>query len=255
MHPTSRSIKVAIVDDEPLARARLRDLVSALTGYEIVGEASDGEDALELLDQTEPDVVLADVRMPGMDGLQLARRLQAMDTPPALIFTTAYPEHALSAIEAGAAAYLLKPVRREKLQTALWRASRITRLQQQAAPVSAPPNARREFLNVASRDGVARIPVASILYFLAEHKYTTVRHLHGEALLEKPLKELELQLAPDFLRIHRKILVAKRYVSALERSRDDESLYWLHLRPGGPALPVARRRLAEVRRVLDEDGA
>jgi two-component system response regulator AlgR len=248
-------MRVVIVDDEPLARERLRRLLAEFPGYDVVGEAGDGESALDVIDDEEPDLVLLDIRMGGMDGLQVARQLSEMDVPPAVIFTTAYSEHALSAFDANAQAYLLKPVRLDKLKEALMRVRKPTRAQKPkaAVPVAGDPGKpKREFVLATTRDGLVRVPVEDIVYFLADQKYTTVRHLHGEVLIEESLKTLETDFAPWFLRIHRKALVATRFIAGLERDRQGDQHHWLKMKHSTTPLPVSRRRLAEVRRFLTD---
>lgn len=245
-------MRVVIVDDEPLARERLRRLLQEFPGYEVVGEAGDGESALDVVDDEEPDLVLLDIRMGGMDGLQVARQLSEMDVPPAVIFTTAYAEHALSAFDASAQGYLLKPVKLEKLRDALQRVRKPTRAHK-AKPVEAAAGApKREFVLATTRDGLVRVPVPDILYFLADHKYTTVGHLHGEVLIEESLKTLEADLIPLFLRVHRKALVNTRFIAGLERDRHGDQHHWLKLKHVSEPLPVSRRRLAEVRRFMTD---
>lgn len=240
-------MRIAIVDDEPLARERLKRLLQELPGYQLVGEAGGGEAALRMIDDEEPDVVLLDIRMDEVDGLQVARQLAAYDPPPAIVFTTAYPEHALSAFDAQAAAYLLKPVRLEKLRDALLRLRRQHRAQTAS---SAAPQQQAGFITASSREGLRRIPVSDIVYFLADQKYTTVHHLHGEDLIELPLKDLETELGDGFLRVHRKALVATQFIVALERGREGDEGHLLRLRHASELVPVARRRVAEVRRFL-----
>ena len=247
-------MRVVIVDDEPLARERLRRLLQDFPGYEVVGEAGDGESALDVIDDEEPDLVLLDIRMGGMDGLQVARQLQELELPPAVIFTTAYSEHALSAFDANAQAYLLKPIRLEKLKEALMRVRKPNRALKPS--VSAPDVAarpKREHVLATTRDGLIRVPVDDIVYFLADQKYTTVCHLHGEVLIEESLKTLEDDFSPWFLRIHRKALVATRFIAGLERDREGEQHHWLKMKHAKEPLPVSRRRLAEVRRYLTSD--
>ena len=246
-------MRVVIVDDEPLARERLRRLLADFPGYEVVGEAGDGEAALDVIDEEEPDLVLLDIRMGGMDGLQVSRQLQEMEVPPAVIFTTAYSEHALSAFDANAQAYLLKPIRLEKLKEVLMRVRKPTRAQQPR--VTTPDDTgkpKREFVLATTRDGLVRVPAEDIIYFLADQKYTTVCHLHGEVLIEESLKTLEEDFAPWFLRIHRKALVATRFIASLERERHGEQHHWLRVKHASNPLPVSRRRLAEVRRFITE---
>ncbi len=245
-------MRVVIVDDESLARERLKRLLQEFPGYEVVGEAADGESALGVIDNEEPDLVLLDIRMGGVDGLHVARSLAEYDPPPAVIFTTAYSEHALSAFDTNAAAYLLKPIRLEKLKEALQRARRPTRAQKPKTTDDSNAKPEREFITATSRDGLIRVRAEDIVYFLADQKYTTVHHLHGEVLIEESLKTLEDDFAPWFLRVHRKALVATRFIAGLERDRDGEQLHWLTMKHAEKPLPVSRRRLAEVRRFLTE---
>jgi two-component system, LytTR family, response regulator AlgR len=253
-------MRIVIVDDEPLARERLRRLVQEFPGYEVIGEAGDGESALALIKDKQPDVVLLDIRMPGMDGLQVARLLGEEKTPPAIVFTTAFSEHALSAFDASATAYLLKPIKKEKLKEALQRARKPSRAMQLTVERTDRERPKREFVLATTRDGLVRVPAEDIVYFLADQKYTTVHHLHGEVLIEESLKTLEEDFAPWFLRIHRKALVATRFILSLERGKDDSDEHHLvRLRHATEPLPVSRRRLAEVRRYLtdqsDDSGA
>ncbi len=251
-------MRVVIVDDEPLARERLRRLMAEFPGYEIIAEAGDGETALDVIEDEEPDLVLLDVRMGGTDGITVARQLALLDMPPAIIFTTAYAEHALSAFDAQADAYLLKPVRKEKLRDALLKVRKLSRAQKPATPPR-DPNAKstREFILATTREGLVRVPVSDVLYFLADQKYTTVCHLHGEVLIEESLKTLEEDLGGHFLRVHRKALVATKFIASLERRKgeelDEDSAHWLKMRHSATLLPVSRRRLAEVRRFLTSD--
>ncbi len=244
-------MRIVIVDDEPLARERLRRLLAEFPGYEVVGEAGEGAAALALIRETQPDVVLLDIRMPGMDGLQVARHLAEEKMPPAVVFTTAFSEHALSAFDASATAYLLKPVKKEKLREVLQRARRPSRAAQLTLEKNETARPRREFVLATTREGLVRIAAEDIVYFLADQKYTTVHHLHGEVLIEESLKTLEDDFAPWFLRIHRKALVATRFILALERGKGEEH-HLVRLRHATEALPVSRRRLAEVRRYLTQ---
>ncbi|MGQ0696913.1 MAG: LytR/AlgR family response regulator transcription factor [Panacagrimonas sp.] len=245
-------MRVVIVDDEALARERLKRLLQEFPGYEVVGEAADGESALDVIDNEEPDLVLLDIRMGGIDGLHVARSISEYDPAPAVIFTTAYSEHALSAFDAKASGYLLKPIRLEKLKEALQNARRPTRAQKSKVAGASDARPKREFVTATTREGLIRVPAEDIVYFLADQKYTTVCHLHGEVLIEESLKTLEDDFAPWFLRVHRKALVATRFIAGLERDRGGEQLHWLTMRHANNPLPVSRRRLAEVRRFLTE---
>lgn len=243
-------MKVVVVDDEPLARERLRRMLAEMPGWTMAGEAASGDQALGVISATQPDVVLLDIQMAGVDGLQVARRLAEQPTPPAVIFTTAHGEHALSAFETTAVGYLLKPIRRDKLAEALARARRPTRAQLLAL-TGTLPSAEAAFIHAHTRDGVTRVPVAEVLYFLADQKYTTVRHLRGEVLIEESLNSLEERLGTPFLRIHRKVLVQTRFIEKLERGSDFQ--YRVRLRDLSQPLPVSHRKLSELRKLLSAE--
>jgi two-component system response regulator AlgR len=237
------NLRVLVVDDEPLARERLSHLVEELPAVELAGVAASGEEALLLAGRLRPEVVLLDIRMPGMDGLEAAHHLARLPEPPAVIFTTAFEQHALAAFDAQAAGYLLKPVRADKLKEALERARRPTRAQlARIAEGAAGPRTR---IAVRARDGLRLIPVDDILYFIAEQKYTTLRHLAGEELIEESLKSLEEEFAERFVRVHRNSLVAVAHIEGIDR--DDEGHQAVRLR-GGATLPVSRRLATEVLR-------
>src|SRR5262249_50010866 len=157
-----------------------------------------------------PDVVLLDVRMPGIDGIEAARHMNLLEQPPAVIFTTAYDEYAMKAFDAQAVGYLLKPIRKEKLAAALAHASRLTRPQLQS--VGTGTESRRSHIAIKLREGLKLIPLEDVQYFFAEQKYTTVRHLKGEDLIEDSLRALEDEFGSDFVRIHRNALVSVRHL-------------------------------------------
>jgi len=239
------SLRVLVVDDEPPARERLKQLLDELPDTELAGEAGSGEEALAVAADTRPDVVLLDVRMPGMGGLEAARHLADLPDPPAVVFTTAYEQHALEAFDAQASGYLLKPVRRERLATALERLRRPTRIQR---AVMADPPATRTHVTARVRDQLKLIPVRDILCFVAEQKYTMVRHVAGEDLIEDSLRSLEQEFAGEFVRIHRNALVSIAQIESLDREPDGR--YAVNLRHGGGTLQVSRRLAAEVLRRL-----
>ena len=241
------TLRVLVVDDEPLARARLRQLLAEIPDAECVGECPTGEEALSLAASAAPDVVLLDIRMPGIGGLEAARRIAVLPEPPAVIFTTAYEQHALEAFDAEASGYLLKPVRRDRLAAALERARRLRRNRSPALQ-DAEGGQRRLHVSARVRDQLKLIPVGDVLCFLAEQKYTTVRHLGGEDLIEDSLRSLEEEFGAQFVRIHRNALVAIAQVEALERDADGHA--WVRLRHGGGRLQVSRRLAAEVQRRL-----
>jgi two-component system, LytTR family, response regulator AlgR len=237
------SVRVLIVDDEAPARERLRSLLTEIGDVEIAGEAATGEQALTSAAQCHPDVVLLDVRMPGIDGIEAARHLNLLDQPPAIIFTTAYDEYALPAFDAQAIGYLLKPIRKEKLAAALAHAGRLTRPQLQT--IGSAPSAARSHIAVKHREGLRLIPVGEVLYFLAEQKYTTVRHLKGEDLIEDPLRALEDEFGTDFVRIHRNTLVSASHLERIDRT--PEGQYVVRLKGCEAPLQVSRRMASELR--------
>ncbi|HEY4646353.1 MAG TPA: LytTR family DNA-binding domain-containing protein [Steroidobacteraceae bacterium] len=239
-------MKILIVDDEPPARDRLKRLVEELEGCECAGEAGNGTEAVTMAGRLAPDVVLMDIRMPGMDGVEAARHLSRLDEPPAVIFVTAYDEYALQAFETQAVGYLLKPVRREKLADTLQRAARLTKPQLAMLAREVAPKQRRTHLSVRMRGELRLIPVEEVLFFLADQKYVTVRHLGGEELIEESLRALEEEFAPDFVRIHRNALVAARHIASIDRS--GEGQYAVRMRGHADELPVSRRLATDVLR-------
>jgi two-component system, LytTR family, response regulator AlgR len=237
-------LRVLIVDDEPPARDRLKSLLVEIPDTEVVGEALNGHQALSRTHELAPDVVLLDVRMPGMDGIEVARHLNALAEPPAVIFTTAFDEYAVNAFDAHAIGYLLKPIRKEKLAAALTRAGRLTRPQLQK--IAAASNERkRTHIAARRREGLRLIPLEEVQFFFAAQKYTTVRHINGEDLIEDSLRALEEELEADFVRIHRNALVSVRYLERIERGADGQ--YFVRLRGCEAPLQVSRRMAGELR--------
>ena len=237
-------LRVLIVDDEPPARERLKSLLEEIPDTEVVGEATNGQQALARTHELAPDVVLLDVRMPGMDGIEVARHLNALAEPPAVIFTTAFDEYAVNAFDAHAVGYLLKPIRKEKLADALARAGRLTKPQLQK--IAAASNERkRTHIAARRREGLRLIPIEQVQYFFAEQKYTTVRHVNGEDLIEDSLRALEEEFEADFVRIHRNALVSVRYLERIERGADGQ--YFVRLRGCEAPLQVSRRMAGELR--------
>jgi len=245
-------MKVLIVDDEALARSRLRHLIEGMEGWEVVGEAGNGRDALDVFAKTGADVVLLDIRMPGMDGLSAARQLAELDTPPAVIFTTAFDRFAMEAFEVQGVDYLLKPIRSERLHQALERASKPTRAQLSAVNLQGKAEQEegkgRAHIRARMGDQLHLIPIEEVLFFRAEHKYVVVRHVNGEVLVEEPLKQLEEEFADRFQRIHRNALVSVAQVCRLEKI--GRGRFRLHLRDCDESLEVSRRMLPSVRERL-----
>ena len=243
-------MKILIVDDEPPARQRLRQLIEEGTEHEIVGEAGNGEQAIALANAHNPDVVLLDIRMPGVDGIETAHHLNAMDSPPAVVFTTAYDEYAIEAFDARAIGYVLKPVRRERLERSLEHAARITGQMLRQLTESSSLSRQRGHVCTREHDQLKLIPIADIRYFNADQKYVTVHHTGGKSLIDDALKSLEEEFADDFVRIHRNALVALGQIDSLQKTDDGKTVIVLRCDDDTPAdvLPVSRRHLADVRR-------
>ena len=238
-------MRVLAVDDEQLARDRLRRLLDD-GDVELVGEAANGIDAIEAVNALQPDVVLLDIRMPGMDGLEAASHLARLEEPPAVIFCTAYEEHAIEAFDVSAVGYLLKPVRKDALHAALAKAGRVNKAQLQAL---APEDAdARTHICARTRKGIELIPVTEVRFFQADQKYVTVRHGDGELIIDDTLRELEEEFGERFVRIHRNALVAVRYITGLERS--DDGHFSVRLTDVDEPLTISRRHVAGVRKLV-----
>jgi two-component system response regulator AlgR len=238
-------MRILIADDEPLARQRLRDLLAESGAHEVVGEASNGREACELADQLSPDVVLLDIAMPVLDGLEAAHHLSRFDPAPAVVFCTAYDEHALAAFEARAVDYLVKPIRRERLAEALERARRYTGERAAAVMQALPEAQKRTHLCARLRGSLRLIPLDDVHYLQAEEKYVVVHHGRGEDLIEDSLKALEVEFGDRFLRIHRNCLVARDELQELRR--DAEGRVHVKLRHVEEPLEVSRRCLPQLR--------
>ena len=241
------SQRILIADDEPLARDRMRRLVEGLPGYSVCGEAADGDRALQAIAELEPDIVLLDIRMPGADGMDVAAYLSQLERPPAVIFCTAYDHYALQAFDVNASAYLMKPVRKDALATALQRAAKTNRLQPQT-PASA--DLAPGELVVRTYRGTELIDLASLIYCQADQKYVTLHHLQGDVLCDYTLKELEEHYGDHLLRVHRNTLVGTRFIQALHRNANGQAI--LVLRDGLGELPVSRRHASELRQWLQD---
>jgi len=240
-------MKILIVDDEQLARERLqRHLLELDSSYELI-QAENGLVALEQSKQHNPDIVLLDIRMPGMDGIETATKLSELETPPAIIFTTAYDEYALDAFDTHAIAYLLKPIRKEKLDKALQSAKRLNRVQLQNIQTE-ESETQDKHLSVRIHSGVRKIELDDIFYFQAEQKYVTVIYREGEVLIEESLKSLEARFSETFIRIHRNALISKQQLIAIRK--DQQGRYLTELKDVDKKIEVSRRHVAAVRKFL-----
>ena len=241
----NHALRVVLVDDEAPARARLKELIAdcaVQVPAKVVGEAGNGKEALELLESVTADVLLVDIRMPQMSGIEFARHALALESPPAIIFVTAYDEYAIKAFELRALDYLLKPVRRARLLAALTRARGLAAPSGEA--LRGLESAPRRHLSVPERGRITLVPVADILYLKAELKYVTIRTAEREYLLEESLAHLEQEFAEAFVRIHRNCLVAKSRIRGFEKSdvQDGEQGWAVLLEGCAEKLPVSRRQ-------------
>lgn len=241
-------MKILIVDDEPLARQRLAGIINNLVDYETCGEASNGEEALQKAQELKPDILLLDIRMPGMDGIETAHHVNRISKPPAIIFTTAYNDHALEAFETHAVDYVLKPIKQERLCDALDAARRLTRPQLQELKDNNNTDSIRSHICVKIRGSLELVPLDQIRYFLADHKYVTLRTSNHEHLIEESLKSLELEFNHLFTRIHRNALVADRYLVGLEKNNDGHCT--VIISDIEDKLEISRRHLPHVRKKL-----
>jgi two-component system response regulator AlgR len=239
-------MNILIVDDEPLARQRLAGLLKSIPGYQICGEASNGNEALVRAQALKPDIILLDIRMPGMDGLEAARHINQLTRPPAIIFTTAFGDHALKAFETHAVDYLLKPIKQDRLEQALGAAKRLTRPQLQEIKQTDAP-AARSHICVKIRGSLELVPVEDIRYFMADHKYVTLRTVDHEHLLEESLKALEDEFGHLFTRIHRNALVADNHIAGLEKASGHCVVTFKDL---PDKLEISRRHLPQVRKKI-----
>lgn len=237
--------QLLIVDDEAPARDRLESIVGDLPGWHSLGGCASGAEAIGRVEREQPAVVLLDIRMPGMSGIETARHLARLPAPPAVIFTTAYDQYALEAFDSRAVGYLLKPVRRERLESALAHAARLSDALLSELGRRSPGFERRRHIAARVRDELRLIPLDAIHYFQAEQKYVSVFHAGGETLIEESLKQLEEEFPDLFVRIHRSVLVAVAAIEALEK--DTAGGYHVRLRGPGPSLPVSRRQVTELK--------
>ena len=242
-------LRVLLVDDESLARARLRVLLAdcRAPSADVLAEAATAVQAITAIRQQAFDVILLDVRMPGMDGVQLAQAIASMPEAPAVVFVTAHAEHAVQAFEVQAVDYLTKPVRLERLQQALQKVERLAQIN-----IGLQPDLIGEVLIIQDRGRTERVPLAEVLYLKAELKYITVRTATHSYIFDGALSELEEKYAAHFMRVHRNALIARRAVRALVKHFDAEEGEGWAVRLSGidELLAVSRRQLSAVREAI-----
>jgi two-component system response regulator AlgR len=254
-------LRVFIADDETPARERMKELLADIrpaVATTLAGEAANGLDVIERLPGSGTQVLLLDIQMPGMGGLELARHLGGLESPPAIVFVTAHDRHAVEAFELNALDYLMKPVRAERLAAALKKAAAAgpalrERLERAASQAN---GGAREFFSVTERNRILLVPVSEVLFLKAELKYVTLRTRAGEHLIEEPLVSIEREFADRFVRVHRNCLVARAAIRGFERGGadgGDDEPNWNVVIEGVPErLPVSRRQWPVVKSLLPE---
>jgi two-component system response regulator AlgR len=245
-------IPIFIADDEEPARERLKELLSDIAAEvptRVAGEARNGLEAVERIPESGAQIVLLDIQMPGMGGLEVARHLASLENRPTVVFVTAHDRHAVEAFELNALDYLLKPVRAERLASALKKASAPGREQLAKAASTA-----REYLSVAERNRIVLVPVREIVFLRAEQKYVTVRTRSREHLIEEALVALEREFAETFVRIHRNCLVSRAAIRGFERGGGgDDEPHWLVVLEGmEERLPVSRRQWPQLKELVSD---
>ncbi len=248
-------MKVIICDDEPLARDRLKRMLNKIETVEQVDEAANGVELLEKVQQVQPDLVLTDIRMPAMDGLEAAEHIAQMPEPPALVFCTAYDEYAIKAFQVQAIGYLLKPVRQEQLEAVLRQAAKVNKAQlasvreQIEQHESMPQTKQRAYISAKSHRGIELIPVDDVRYFMADQKYVTVRYKNGETLVDETLKGLEAEFGERFVRVHRNALVSIAHVDGIEHVDGQYRVRFVDIED---RVAISRRQASSIKKLLKE---
>ena len=239
-------LNILIADDEAPARNRMRDLLSDIEDVAVVAEAKNGKEAIDLALQTKPDLMLLDIRMPVMDGIEAAQHAQKIEPKPHIIFTTAFDAYAIKAFDLNAIDYLLKPIRLERLQTAINKAHALKPAQIAALK---PLQKTRTHLSIHERGRVLLVPIETIIYLRAELKYITVRTVEREYLIEESLTNLEAEFGERFIRLHRNCLVAPPFIAGYEkRLNQDNEAQWVALLKGiNETVTISRRQQHLVR--------
>ncbi|MDP8913957.1 MAG: LytTR family DNA-binding domain-containing protein [Pseudomonadota bacterium] len=237
-------LRVMVVDDEPLAVERLQLLLARCEGVALVGTASDGEAALRLAEALRPDVMLLDIAMPGMDGIEVARSLGASTVDPAVIFITAFDNFAVAAFDVAAVDYLMKPVDGERLARALGRAR--DTLGKGGRQRSAPSRYVEEFW-VPDQHGLVRIAARDIDRITAERDYMRLHVGPRSWLIYRTIGKLEEELDPElFIRVHRSVILRRDTIAGL--SRDTAGHWAARLRDGGE-IRIGRSHIGGVKKL------
>jgi len=244
---SNQAISIFIVDDESLARERLKRLIEPDQRYQICGEAENGEQALHRIRKILPDIVLLDIRMPGIDGLVVAQKLAELNHPPAIIFCTAYDEYAIQAFKYSAIGYLLKPVRKEDLFQALKQATQLSQLQLKRFEERQVDSSKAFVAH--SWQGHELIQLEDIYFFRADQKYLTIVHRDGETLSDQTLKELEQRYPNALLRTHRNSLVNVAHIHGLSKQSDGQ--YVIRIKGSDHMVSVSRRHVTDIKKRLD----
>ena len=243
-------LNILIADDEAPARNRMRDLLTDIENVALVAEAKNGKEAIDLALQTKPDLMLLDIRMPLMDGIEAAQHAQKLEPKPHIIFTTAFDAYAIKAFDLNAIDYLLKPIRLERLQAAINKAHALQPKQLAALKsLQEPLQKTRGHLSIYERGRVLLVPIETIIYLRAELKYITVRTAEREYLLEESLTSLEAEFGERFIRLHRNCLVAPLFITGYEkRKNEDDEQQWVAILKGIPeTIAISRRQQHLVR--------
>ena len=233
-------LNILIADDEAPARNRLRDLLGDIKNVSIVAEAKNGKEAIDLALETKPELMLLDIRMPVMDGIEAAQHAQKLEPKPHIIFTTAFDAYAIKAFDLNAIDYLLKPIRLERLQTAINKAHA---LQPKQIVALRPLQKSRTHLSIHERGRVLLVPIETIIYLRAELKYITVRTAEREYLIEESLTNLEVEFGERFIRLHRNSLVAPPFIAGYEKRLNAENeQQWVAILKNIPETVAISRR-------------
>lgn len=245
----TKTISVLLVDDEVLARERLKRLLQDERDYHICGEAENGEQAISRISELRPDLAILDIRMPGIDGLQVAEHICTMTPAPAIIFCTAYDEYAIKAFQYQAIAYLLKPIRKEDLLSALKSAGKLSQLQIKQLQAQTDSNEQSPTFLARTWQGMEVIHMEDIFYFRADHKYVTLVHKGGETLTDQSLKQIEDEYPDQLLRTHRNTIVNRFHIKSMQRNSAGH--YLLNLSEQHQ-VQVSRRMVSEVKEALNK---